>query len=80
MLIYYKKLPIWILYTNETNTMTGYHSILVIVEAYLEGIRGFSTEKAYEAMKTTMMQDDRGIGSIRSMGMCRTICWMNRLQ
>lgn len=64
MLAYYetnKTLPVWTLYGNETNTMTGYHSIPVIVEAYIKGIRGFDAQKAFEAMKTTMMKDDRGL-------------------
>ena len=64
MLAYYqvhKVLPVWTLYGNETDTMTGYHSVAVIAEAYLKGIRGFDAEKAYEAMKTTMMQDARGL-------------------
>ncbi|MWB93306.1 glycoside hydrolase family 92 protein [Flavobacterium sp. GA093] len=64
MLAYYdtkKILPVWTLYANETNTMTGYHSIPVIVDAYLKGIKGFDAEKAYEAMKNTMMQDERGL-------------------
>ena len=64
MLVYYQDnniLPVWNLYGNETNTMTGYHSIPVIAEAYLKGIKGFDIEKAYEAMKTTMMQDERGL-------------------
>ena len=55
MLVYYedkKVLPVWTLYANETNTMTGYHSIPVIAEAYLKGIKGFDIDKAYEAMKT----------------------------
>jgi len=62
MLAYYevkKILPVWTLYANETNTMTGYHSVSVIAEAYLKGIKGFDIEKAYQAMKTTMMQDER---------------------
>lgn len=64
MLAYYetkKILPVWTLYANETNTMTGYHSIPVIVDAYKKGIKGFDAEKAYKAMKTTMMQDERGL-------------------
>ncbi|WP_147678077.1 GH92 family glycosyl hydrolase [Algibacter pacificus] len=71
MLAYYetkKILPVWTLYGNETNTMTGYHSIPVIVEAYLKGIRGFDAEKAYEAMKTTMMQDERGLAYYKKYG------------
>ena len=71
MLAYYqvhKVLPVWTLYGNETNTMTGYHSVAVIAEAYLKGIRGFDAEKAYEAMKTTMMQDDRGLKAYKKYG------------
>ena len=71
MLAYYetkKILPVWTLYANETNTMTGYHSIPVIVEAYKKGIRGFDAEKAYDAMKTTMMQDERGLNHYKKYG------------
>ena len=71
MMSYYeteKILPVWTLYGNETNTMTGYHSIPVIVEAYLKGILGFDAEKAYQAMKTTMMQDDRGLKYYKEYG------------
>ncbi len=71
MLAYYEVrdiLPVWTLYGNETNTMTGYHSIPVIVEAYKKGIRGFDAEKAFEAMKTTMMQDERGLKHYKKYG------------
>ncbi|WP_343613792.1 GH92 family glycosyl hydrolase [Flavobacterium sp.] len=71
MLTYYdvkKILPVWTLYANETNTMTGYHSIPVIVDAYLKGIKGFDAEKAYQAMKTTMMQDERGLNFYKKYG------------
>jgi predicted alpha-1,2-mannosidase len=71
MLLYYedkKILPVWTLYGNETNTMTGYHSIPVIAEAYLKGVKGFDIALAYEAMKTTMMQDDRGLKQYKKFG------------
>lgn len=71
MLSYYETkhiLPVWTLYANETNTMTGYHSIPVITEAYLKGIKGFDIEKSYEAMKTTMMQDERGLNYYKKYG------------
>lgn len=71
MLAYYetkKILPVWTLYANETNTMTGYHSIPVIVDAYKKGITGFDAEKAYEAMKQTMMQDERGLNLYKKYG------------
>jgi len=71
MLAYYqvnKSLPVWTLYGNETNTMTGYHSISVIAEAYFKGIRDFDVEQAYQAMKTTMMQDARGLKYLKEYG------------
>ena len=71
MLVYYEEsgsLPVWTLYGNETNTMTGYHSIPVIAEAYKKGIRGYDIEKVYEAMKTTMMQDARGLKDYKQYG------------
>lgn len=71
MLAYYetnKILPVWTLYGNETNTMTGYHSIPVIAEAYIKGIKGFDIKKAYQAMKTTMMQDERGLNYYKKYG------------
>jgi predicted alpha-1,2-mannosidase len=71
MLAYYetkKILPVWTLYGNETNTMTGYHSIPVIVDAYKKGIRGFDAEKAYKAMKNTMLQDERGLNHYKKYG------------
>ncbi|WP_103070610.1 GH92 family glycosyl hydrolase [Aquimarina sediminis] len=71
MMAYYKTkeiLPVWTLYANETNTMTGYHSVSVIAEAYLKGIRGFDAEKAYEAMKNTMMQNERGLELYKEYG------------
>ena len=66
MLMYYEPkgvLPVWTLYGNETNTMTGFHSIPVIAEAYLKGIKGFDINKAYQAMKVTMLQDNLDIKS-----------------
>nr|WP_314898075.1 GH92 family glycosyl hydrolase [uncultured Flavobacterium sp.] len=71
MLAYYdtkKILPVWTLYANETNTMTGYHSIPVIVDAYQKGIKGFDAEKAYSAMNATMMQDERGLNLYKKYG------------
>ena len=56
-------LPVGTLYGNETNTMTGFHSIPVIAEAYLKGIKGFDINKAYQAMKVTMLQDNLDIKS-----------------
>ena len=45
------ELPIWPLACGETFCMIGYHSVSVIADAYLKGIRSFDAEKALEAMK-----------------------------
>jgi predicted alpha-1,2-mannosidase len=47
------ELPIWPLSSGETYCMIGYHSVSVITDAYLKGIRGFDVEKAFEAMKVS---------------------------
>lgn len=48
--------------------MTGYHAIPVITEAYPKGIKGFDAEKVFEAMKTTMMQDERWLDLYKEYG------------
>ena len=47
-------LPIWTLWGHENYCMIGNHSVPVIAEAYLKGIRDFDVEKAYRAMKTSL--------------------------
>ena len=44
------ELPIWPLGNWETYTMIGYHSVSVIADAWLSGIRSFDGEKALQAM------------------------------
>ncbi|MEZ5106198.1 MAG: GH92 family glycosyl hydrolase [Draconibacterium sp.] len=62
------KLPVWHLHGNETNTMVGYHAVPVIADAYLKGFRGFDAEKAFEAMKSFSMRDERGLDFIKKQG------------
>ena len=62
------KLPVWHLHGNETNTMVGNHAIPVIVDAYLKGFTGFDAEKAFEAVKSTMLMDERGLNFIKEKG------------
>jgi predicted alpha-1,2-mannosidase len=45
-----KELPVWELAANETYCMIGYHSVPVILEAYVNGITQFDTELALKAM------------------------------
>lgn len=62
------KLPIWHLYGNETNTMVGYHAVPVIVDAYLKGFRGFDVERAYNAIRTSAMRNEKGLDFVKSQG------------
>ncbi|TDX00592.1 GH92 family glycosyl hydrolase [Dinghuibacter silviterrae] len=64
----YGLLPVWDLEYNETNCMTGYHSVAVISDAILKGFKGFDVEKAYTAMKKSAMQDIRGSNLYRQYG------------
>lgn len=71
-LAFYKqhgRLPVWNLYGNETDMMIGYHSVPVIVDAYLKGIGGFNYQQALEACVATANADDyRSIGLYKSLG------------
>ncbi len=61
-------LPVWELSGNETECMIGYHSVPVIVDAYLKGIRNFDAGEALEAMKHSAEQDRFGLKYYRSQG------------
>ena len=62
----YGLLPVWELLGNETNTMTGYHAVPVIVDAYLKGFRDYDVNLAYEAVKKSAMQDIRATDHYRA--------------
>lgn len=64
----YGLLPVWPLWSSETNCMIGYHAVPVIVDAYFKGIRDYDVEKAYQAMKTSAMQDDFGVRELKQYG------------
>jgi len=61
-------LPVWVLAGNETNTMTGYHSVSMLAEVIMKDLKGLDYEKAFQAMKTTMLQDQRGLKQLREYG------------
>ena len=44
-------LPVFELSGNEVPSMIGYHSLPVIADAYVKGIRGYDIDKAVEGMK-----------------------------
>ncbi|UKJ08049.1 GH92 family glycosyl hydrolase [Solitalea lacus] len=55
------RLPIWELASNETGTMIGYHAVPVIADMILKGIGSLDVSLAYEAMKKSALDDDRGL-------------------
>ncbi len=55
------RLPVWELASNETDCMIGYHSVPVIVDAAMKGIRGFDMQLAFEAMKKSATWNHLGL-------------------
>ena len=61
-------LPVWELAANETGTMIGYHSIPVIVDAWIKGLRNFDENKALDAMVKSAMENTEGLDEYKSRG------------
>lgn len=61
-------MPMWDLAGNYTDCMIGYHAVPVIADAYLKGIRGYDTEKAFEAMKHSATRDKFGLEAYKKYG------------
>lgn len=61
-------LPIWELSANYTGCMIGYHSIPVIVDAYVKGIRDFDAELALKAMLHSAEQNHLGLEAYKNRG------------
>jgi predicted alpha-1,2-mannosidase len=53
-------LPVWELAANETECMIGYHSVSVIADAYLKGLRDYNSKEALAAMIKTTQLDEYG--------------------
>lgn len=61
-------LPVWELASNETWTMIGYHSVPVIADAYMKGIRGFNDADALAVMMNSAKNDRFGLSLYRTNG------------
>ncbi len=66
------RLPVWELASNETDCMIGYHSVSVIADAYMKGIRDFDTKLALEAMKKSANWNHLGLPAYTTKGMIET--------
>ncbi len=53
-------LPVWELAGNETECMIGYHSVSVIADAYMKGIRDYPIDRLINAMIATTTFDEFG--------------------
>lgn len=62
------RLPVWELASNETDCMIGYHSVSVIADAMVKGIKGFDYIKAFEASKHSAMLDHLGLQAYKKNG------------
>lgn len=62
------QLPVWELAGNYTGTMIGYHSVSVIADAWVKGIRNFNTEEAFAAMKHSAMANHLGLAAYKKYG------------
>lgn len=54
------RLPVWHLMGNETDCMVGNPGIIAVADAVVKNVGGIDKEKAWNALKTTAMGDDRG--------------------
>lgn len=61
-------LPIWELSANYTGCMIGYHSIPVIVDAYMKGIKDFDHHLALKAMVHSANQNHLGLEHYKKQG------------
>ncbi len=62
------QLPVWELAGNYTGCMIGYHSVSVITDAYVKGIRDFDVNLALQAMRHSAMMDHLGLKYYRNHG------------
>ncbi|MDY3842039.1 MAG: GH92 family glycosyl hydrolase [Prevotella sp.] len=63
------QLPIWTLAGQETYQMIGLHSMPLITNCYQNGIRGFDTQLALQAMTTSAQRDTCGYSMGYFVGM-----------
>ncbi len=61
------KLPVWHLMGNETNCMVGNPGIPVLADMLLKGY-DMDEEKAFNAMKTSALLDERSLGLLKEYG------------
>ena len=61
-------LPVWELSANETFCMIAYHSVSVIADAFMKGIKNYDTIEAFKAMKSSADADRYGLSFYKKNG------------
>jgi predicted alpha-1,2-mannosidase len=65
----HKLLPVWSHFGNENWCMIGYHSVPVIADAWISGIRGFDGKRALAACVASAMHREYGnLGDYMDLG------------
>ncbi|WP_102796390.1 GH92 family glycosyl hydrolase [Bowmanella denitrificans] len=62
------RLPVWIFQGNETDMMMGYHSVPVLVDAYLKGLTDIDGELLLKAALQSAEQQAFGLASYQKLG------------
>jgi predicted alpha-1,2-mannosidase len=62
------RLPVWELSGCETDCMIAYHSVSVITDAYMKGLKNFDAELALQAMQKSATWNHLGLPALISNG------------
>lgn len=59
-------LPVWHLYGSDTREMIGIQSVPVVADAVMKGFPDIDYNRAFEAMKRSMLSDYKGLAWLRT--------------
>ncbi|MFN8251549.1 MAG: GH92 family glycosyl hydrolase [Ferruginibacter sp.] len=62
------RLPVWELSGCETDCMIGYHSVSVITDAYMKGLKNFDASLALQAMQKSATWNHLGLPALMNNG------------
>lgn len=62
------ELPVWHLMSNETYCMVGCPAVPVLADLCLKGIPGFDYAEAFQAMKASLLKDNRSLDKMKKYG------------
>ncbi|MDO4957343.1 MAG: GH92 family glycosyl hydrolase [Bacteroidales bacterium] len=63
-----KELPVWHLMSNETYCMVGCPAVPVLADMCLKGVEGIDYNEAFQAMKESLLKDNRSLNWMKSHG------------